>query len=218
MNVCESVEWFWVLLLPSSPNHSGFGCFLSCHNKNGLQGPSAFPQHEQQKVTSRSFQLQCHHQMLGCNIWSSGFDSGNNKSVDQLWLNWCQWDFFVPSNRPMKIEICSLASELMHLVKKNKEYFLMVEQWWSFQAAHKVAEWIQNQFVENWLCRSTRSATFEGQRFHRKHHSNPTSVTAFLKQMLHLVVVHHFVDILSIDHPFLNPSLLFYPPETNSSE
>lgn len=103
MNVCESVEWFWFLLLPSSPNPSGFGCFWSCQNKNGFQGPSAFPQHEQQEVTSRSFQLQCHHQILGCNIWSSGFDSGNNKSVDRLWLNWWQWDFSVTSNRPMKL-------------------------------------------------------------------------------------------------------------------
>ena len=39
----------------------------------------------------------------------------------------------------MKLEICSLASELMHLVEKQK-HLLIVEQWWSFQAAHKVAE------------------------------------------------------------------------------
>lgn len=55
----------WIVVNPL--NGVGFCCcpptcfgFLSC-KQNGFQGPSAFPQHEQQKVTSRSFQLQCHH-------------------------------------------------------------------------------------------------------------------------------------------------------------
>lgn len=103
----------------------------------------------------------------------------------------------MPSNRPMKSEICSLASELMHLVK-NKNIFdggaeVVISS--CPQDCRVNTEPVCGEAIRvciDWVvwdqdvvigCVSQLDLLPLKVKAYRKHHSNPRTVTAILKRI-----------------------------------